>query len=47
MKKAVLREYLLKREAKKTGEALQPLMKEIVESKKYYKPKRVKQKGDK
>lgn len=46
MKKNVLREYLAKREAKKLGEAFNPIMKAMVESKKNYKPRRVKQKGE-
>ena len=47
MKKNVLREYLAKREAKKQGEALNSLMKVMVESKKLAKPRRVKPKGEK
>ena len=47
MKKAVLREYILKREAKKLGESMKPIMELVVEGKKYAKPRRVKQKGEK
>ena len=46
MKKAVLREYLKNREAKKVGKALQPVLKATVESKKYAKP-RLAKKGEK
>lgn len=46
MKKAVLREYLKNREAKKLGEALKPTVKAVVESKKFSKP-RLAKKGDK
>jgi hypothetical protein len=42
MKKALLREYLLERESKKVGEAFQPVIEKVVESKKFAKPRRVK-----
>lgn len=42
MKKAKLRELLKEREVKKLGEGFNPIMKIMVESKKYYKPKRAK-----
>lgn len=42
MKKAVLREYLLKRDAEKLGKAFAPVIEKVVESKKLTKPRRVK-----
>lgn len=51
MKKKVFRERYYGKTAeevaKEVGEALNPLMKAMIESKKCYKPRRVKQKGDK
>lgn len=47
MKKKVFRERYYGKTAEEVGEALNPLMKAMIESKKCYKPRRVKQKGDK